>query len=41
MMRRVVQRTAQGAFWILASALLCLAMSVPAIINKLIFGSPF
>ncbi|WP_259678324.1 hypothetical protein [Arthrobacter oryzae] len=41
MMRRAIQRTAQAAFWILASSLLCIAISVPAILNKLIFGSPF
>lgn len=41
MTARLVRRAAQGAFWILVSCAVCIAISVPAILAKLIFGSPF
>ncbi|MDI3211693.1 hypothetical protein [Arthrobacter sp. AL12] len=41
MMRLAIRQAARAVFWILASSLVCIAISVPAILNKLIFGSPF
>jgi hypothetical protein len=39
-MRRAVQWTVQGAFWILAGCALFIALALPATLAKLVFGSP-
>lgn len=39
-MRRIVQRTAQAAFWTLAGVVLVVFLSLPANLSNLIFGSP-
>ncbi|MFB9715602.1 hypothetical protein [Arthrobacter methylotrophus] len=39
-MRQGLRRTAQAAFWILATCLLYFALAIPSTLAKLIFGSP-
>lgn len=40
-MRLAVRQAARAVFWILASSAVLIVLSIPAILNKLIFGSPF